>query len=120
MSQLARLQANPHREFFLQNEIEATTLLAELLLLDKFMKNPGLTKEWCSLLLFSDHETHFVCGVKIEGFANAIDNGHVVHCFPRSTYTARSVERKVAKLYGPVIGNSEISQMWLPSPRSYN
>lgn len=114
------LAEHPHEYAEIRDEKSALALLHELLIADKFMKNPTPTEEWFSLLMYADHETHFLAAAKFEGFKNETDNGHVIQCFPKSRFTAGKVEIEISKAYGPVIGSNDVTTYWLPSPKKYN
>ena len=119
-SMLAVLADHPHEYAEVRDDKSAVALLQELLIADKFIKNPTPAEEWFGLVMYADHDTHFLVAVRFEGFKNAIDNGHVIHCFPKSQFTARKVEAEISKIYGPVIGTNDITTYWLPSPNIYN
>ena len=117
---LSRLAEHPHEYAEISDDNSAIVLLKELLIADKFLQNPTPAMEWFSLLLYADHETHFLAAAKYEGFAERKDNGHVIHCFPKSLFTAAKVEEEISRTYAPVMGAERITKKWLPSPKTYN
>ena len=119
-SMLSRLAEHPHEYAEISDDNSAVVLLKELLIADKFLQNPAPAMEWFSLLLYADHETHFLAAAKFEGFAEGKDNGHFIHCFPKSSFTAAKVEEEVSRTYAPVIGIERITVKWFPSPKTYN
>ena len=117
---LAVLAEHPNEYAEIRDDKSALALLHELLIADKFMKKPTPTEEWFSLLMYSDHDTHYLAAAKFEGFKDNTDNGHVIHCFPKSKFTAMEVEKEISKAYRPVIAANDITICWLPSPKTYN
>ena len=117
---LARLAKNPNDYTEISDENSAIALLNELLILEKFMQNPTPSKEWFSMIIYSDHGSHFIVAVKFDGFKNRIDNGHAIQCYPKSKFGRQDVQREVSRSYSSVVGSSDITQYWLPSPKAYN
>ena len=107
---LARLAKHPNDYTEISDENSAIALLNELLILEKFMQNPTPSKEWFSMIIYSDHVTHLIVAVKFDGFQNATDNGHAIQCYPKSKFGRYDVQREVAKSYSSVIGSSDLTQ----------
>jgi len=117
---LAVLAEHPHEYAEVRDDKSALALLHELLIADKFINKPTPTEEWFSLMMYADHDTHFLAAARFEGFKDETDNGHVIHCFPKSQFTAGQVEAEISRTYSPVIGENDITTCWLPSPKTYS
>ena len=114
------LAEHPNEYAEIRDEKSAVALLKELLVADKFLQNPTPATEWFSLLLYADHETHFLVAAKFEGLPDSKDNGHVIHCYPKSSFTAAKVEEEVSRTYTPVLGIGHLAMKRIPSPKTYN
>ena len=91
-----KLTSNPARYLQIVDDDEASALLFELGLIDKFLKNPSPAEPWFSLVADMFHPTHYIVGAQFVGFQTATENGYVVHCFPKSQYSTDQVKEWIA------------------------
>ena len=69
---------------------EARALLLHVGLLGRFEQAAELTEAAprVAITYCSEHPTHWLMATFLRGFANPEDNGYVVHCLPKSRFTA--------------------------------
>jgi len=86
------LAGNPGKIVEFLRDTDAARLLLEVGVLGKFIKNPHPGKPWFSLA-YTACDTHYIVGVTWMDSPDPAGNGYLVHCFPRSHYTAAQIKQ---------------------------
>src|ERR1700677_2218179 len=82
------LAKNPGQAAEIRDDRDATRLLLEVGIIDKFMKNPHPGRQWFSMACTAC-DTHYIIGVVFSDFPDTVDNGYIAHCLPVSHFTGR-------------------------------
>ena len=110
---------NPDSPFdFLENN-NAATLLLEVGIIGKFLKNPTPAEPWFSIVCKND-VSHFIIGVLYTGFPNEKDNGYVAHCLPKSEFSPKQAAEWVAGKYRENCEPATVLGMILAEQQSQN
>ncbi len=113
------LAQHPGEVAEIRHDSEAAQLLLEVGLIDKFLKNPNPGRQWYSMAV-GICDTHFIVGVLFSDFPNAIDNGYIVHCMPRSFYKEGQVLQWAIDKYNKHCPPESIVQAFAPIVKPEN
>lgn len=92
---LSTLAANPDRLFEIKDDKDATNLLFELRLIDKFSKSiPGVAEPIEAVT--GECKTHYILALLFTGRAKPEDNGYLVYCLPKNQCSAKKAGQFVS------------------------
>jgi hypothetical protein len=76
----------PDKDFQFEDHFEAQSILLELGIAGRFNMNPPEANGQQSqqTVMYGEHPTHFILVVLYLGNAEAVENGYLVLCFPKS------------------------------------
>ena len=80
------LSKSPNEIVEISDDTDAKALLVQLGVINKFPESPNLSEPWAARVGYADHPTHWIMATLFTGFPNAIDNGYVIYCLPKSQF----------------------------------